>query len=285
MVLTRLDLGRSGLTVFDITAIRFGTAGFVLLPIILQKGAFARSVGLGGTGLMVLGAGAPYALIAAAGLLYAPAAHAGALIPGVMPLFAALLSFLLLRDRIARDRLFGLGLIPFGVLLVAGSNLFGPIGPQSFGHLLFLFAALMWASYTVTLKRSGVAPLHGAAIVAFWSALLFLPVYLIAPISRGIMQAGLMSVAVQVVFQGILTSVVSLVAFNKAVEILGASRGAIFASLVPSLAALFAIPVLGEIPTLFETAGIAVITLGVLLGSGALGGIFAARALRARKTK
>jgi drug/metabolite transporter (DMT)-like permease len=245
--------------------------------VLLRHSAIAHAVGVGGTALMVAGAGAPYALVAAAGLLYAPAAQAGALIPGVMPLFATLLSVLVLRERVARDRLAGLALIPGGVLLLLGPGLVHPEGERWIGQLLFLTAALMWATYTVTLRRSGLKPLHGAAVVAFWSACLYLPVYLLAPVARGIANASWGSIASQVVFQGVLSSVVSLVAFNRAVALLGASRAAVFASLVPALAAVLAVPVLGETPTPTDVAGIGLVSLGVLLGSGAVSGLWRAR--------
>ncbi|GJD57623.1 DMT family transporter [Methylobacterium dankookense] len=280
MVVTRLDLGRSALTVHDITAIRFATAAVLLLPVLLRHGAFARSVGFGDTALMVAGAGAPYALVAAAGLLYAPAAQAGALIPGVMPLFAAALSVLILGETVSRDRLAGLALVPVGILLLLGTGVLHPQGERWIGQLLFLTAALMWATYTVTLRRSGLKPLHGAAVVAFWSACLYLPVYLLAPVARGIANASWGSIASQIVFQGVLTSVVSLVAFNRAVTLLGASRAAVFASLVPAMAAVLAVSVLGEIPTGSDIAGIALVSFGVLLGSGAVSGLRRARAAR-----
>lgn len=269
MVLTRHDLLRSGLTVPDITAIRFGTAAALLLPVALRDGFVARKVGIAGTALMVAGAGAPYALIASVGLLFAPAAHAGALIPGVMPLFAAVLSMLVLGERIGRERRVGLSLIPFGVLLIAGLHVFAPTDRRWVGDLLFLSASLFWAGYTVTLRRSGLRPLHGAAIVAVWSAAAFLPVYVFTPVPKGIWRAGWDAILVQAVFQGLLTSVVSLIAFNRAVAILGASRGAVFASLVPALATLLAIPVLGEWPSAAELAGVGVVSMGVLLASGA----------------
>jgi len=175
MVFTRLDLHGSGLTVYDITAISFSTAAILLFPVLLRQGAFARTVGMTGTALMVAGAGAPYVLVSAAGLLFAPAAQAGALIPGVMPLFATILSVLFLAESIARNRLIGLTLIPVGIVMIIGSSILFPEGQRWIGQLLFLAASPLWASYTVTLRRSGVKPLHGAAIVAFWSACLFMP--------------------------------------------------------------------------------------------------------------
>lgn len=269
MVVTRLDILSSGLNLYDITAIRFATAALVLAPVALRHGILARSVGLPGTLLLAAGSGAPYALIAGLGLTFAPASHAGPLMPGVMPLFAAALSVLFLGEHIARSRVLGLCLIPFGVALVAGLTLVEATGTVWVGDLLFITAAFFWASYTVTLRRSGLAALQGAALVATWSALLYLPVYLLL-LPKQIGTAAWPAIAQQVVVQGILTSVVSLIAFNRAVAILGASRTAVLASLVPALAALLAVPVLGEVPRWPEIAGIGLVTLGVLLGSGAM---------------
>ncbi|NLS07702.1 hypothetical protein HGP14_31090 [Rhizobium sp. P32RR-XVIII] len=97
------------------------------------------------------------------------------------------------------------------------------------GEALFLSAFFFGRRIPVTLRRSGLMPLHGAAVVAFWSALLFLPIYLLVPMPRGIVEASYGSIAFAVFFQGILTSVVSLIAFNRAVAMLGASSGAVFA--------------------------------------------------------
>ncbi|MGO6819630.1 DMT family transporter [Rhizobium brockwellii] len=270
MVFTRMDLGHTPLTVFDITALRFGTAAVLLFPVLYRDGFFARSIGLWGTAVMAAGAGAPYALVAAAGLLYAPAAVAGALIPGVMPLFATILAVVLLNERTTRDRVAGLALVPLGVALIIGSGVIALAGSAWIGEMLFLVASLMWAIYTVTLRRSGLRPLHGAAIVAFWSAVFFLPVYFVAPVPKGIMSASVAQIVFEMFFQGLATSVVSLIAFNRAIMILGASRGAIFACLVPALTPILAMPLLGEVPTAWEWAGILLVSAGVLLGSGTL---------------
>ncbi len=56
--------------------------------------------------------------------------------------------------------------------------------------------------------------------------------------------------------------------------ILGASLGSSFASLVPVLAMLAAIPLLGEMPKTADYFGIAAITVGVFLSSGAYQAVF-----------
>src|SRR5215472_8896263 len=70
------------------------------------------------------------------------------------------------------------------------------------------------------------------------------------------------------IFQGLLVTVVSLVLYGRAVALLGASRGAAFGALVPALSALFAIPLLGEWPSLSDWLGIGLISSGVYLASG-----------------
>lgn len=269
MVVTRLDLLTSGLNLYDIVAIRFATAAAILLPFALRHGLVARSVGWSGTLVMASGSGLIYVLMGSAGLLFAPAAHAGPLIPGTMPLFAAILSVLILNEVIDRSRRIGLALIPIGaVAILTGSFRAFDTGEWR-GDLLFLCAAFLWASYTVTLRRARLGPFHAAAIVAVWSAIAFLPVYILF-LPKQMFDASWGAIAQQAVFQGLLVSVVSLVCFNRAVAILGASRAAVFASLVPAMAASLAVPVLGEVPGPFEIAGLLAVTVGVLFASGAV---------------
>jgi drug/metabolite transporter (DMT)-like permease len=268
MVLTRLDLTRSALNIYDITALRFATALIVLIPFVLRHSVLPRGVSGRSMTLMVFGAGAPYALLASEGLRHAPAAHAGALIPGMMPVFAAVLSTVVLKESIAYNRVLGLVLAPIGATLIVGFNLWGN-SDTLLGHALFLTASLSWAGYTVAMRRSGLKPLHVVAIVVFWSAASYLPIYL-AFLPKGLSEVDWPIIGLQVIFQGVLTSVVSLIAFNFAVSRLGATRGAMLAALVPALAALLAIPVLNEWPTMSEWFGIALVTFGVLLGSGAV---------------
>ena len=63
--------------------------------------------------------------------------------------------------------------------------------------------------------------------------------------------------------QGVLTAIVSLVLYGRAVNILGASSGAAFAALSPAMTAIMAIPILGEWPTTADWIAIASISAGV----------------------
>src|SRR6266478_1920368 len=84
-VTTRLDA-------WDIAALRFGVAGLLLSPVLVQRGIALDRLGWPGLAVIIAGGGAPYALVAAGGLRFAPASDQGALNPGFMPLFVALIA-------------------------------------------------------------------------------------------------------------------------------------------------------------------------------------------------
>lgn len=265
MSVTRLGISTS-LTAADITMLRFGTAGILLLPVAIRHGLGLDRLRWWQLAIMVGGAGAPYAMIASSGLRYAPAADAGVLIPGVMPLFVAILAVTLLGEKIGPSRKIGYGMILLGVLAIAGLAVLLP-GARTTGHVLFLTASFMWASYTIVLRRANLAPLHAAALVSVGSGIIFLPVYLWLR-GTALTTIPLNDILLQAVFQGIFATILSLYLFGKAVALLGASGGAAFGALVPALAALLAIPVLGERPSLADWLGIAAVTAGVYLASG-----------------
>jgi drug/metabolite transporter (DMT)-like permease len=265
IVVARLGL-RGSLTPWDIAALRFGVAGLAMLPLVVARGLAIDRLGWGGLAAIVLGGAAPV-FFANWGLTFAPAAHAGALFPGVMPLLVALLAAAVLGEEFSFAKKLGFALIVPGVLAITLAS-GGELGSaQNLGHMLFLCAGLAWAFYTVALRGARLDGLHAAAISAVGSALLYLPIYLALP-ATGIAQAPWLDIALQAFVQGILTAIISLMLYGKAVSILGASSGAAFAALCPAMTALMAIPVLGEWPQKADWAAIVLISAGVYIVSG-----------------
>ena len=257
---------RSNLTPWDITAIRFGVAGLLLLPCLLRVGVAFDRLGWIGLAALVLG-GAPTVVFANYGLVFAPADHAGALFPGVMPLMVALLAAVILKEPFTPQKRVGFALIVTGVVgIVWGTG--GSIGTtQNVGHLLFLGSAFSWACYTVAMRRARLDGLHAAAISAVGSLLIYVPPYVFLA-GASILEASPGAIALQALVQGLLTAIVSYVLYGRAVSILGASSGAAFAALCPAMTALMAIPILGEWPSTLDWLAIVVISLGVYVVSG-----------------
>ena len=265
IVVARLGL-RTSLTPWDIAALRFGVAGLILLPYVFNKGLAFDRLGRVGLAAIVLGGAAPV-FLANSGLLFAPAAHAGALFPGVMPLMVALLAAALLREEFTSAKKFGFAFLLPGVLAIvwgSGSELGSR---QNVGHGLFLSAALAWAFYTVAMRKARLDGLHAAALSAVGSMLLYLPIFALMP-GTTLAAASWSDLGLQAFVQGVLTAIVSLLLYGRAVGILGASSGAAFAALCPAMTALLGIPILGEWPKPVDWMAIGLISAGVYIVSG-----------------
>ena len=251
----------------DLTALRFATAGLVLLPIVLQRGFVIDRLGWSDFAAVVLGGGAPVALIIGAALQFAPVAHAGALYQGTVPLAVACLAAIVLKERIATSRKIGLVFVICGGSMIGGLDLSSFGGRQSIGHLLFLLASFMTACYTVAIRRTRIDDLHAAAIAAVVSLLLYLPAYLVF-FENELFRVPVSDLVFQALYQGVLTAAISLALYGRAIHLLGASNAAAFIALGPIMAALMAIPVLGEWPSRIAWAAILIIATGVYLASG-----------------
>ena len=264
--MTRLAV-TTGLDAWDIPALRFGVAGLLLLPIIARRGLALDRLGWLGLGGLIAGTGAPYALVVALGLRFAPAYDAGALNPGCMPLFVALIAATALGEKPSRAQKIGLSLILSGALIIIGWHGTAWSISRGFGDVLFLVASFLTACYTAIMQRSKLEPVHVAALVSTGSLVIYAPIYL-ALNSGHLARVPFATLSAQVIFQGIVVTIVALVLYGRAVLILGASGGSAFGALVPALSGLLAILLLEEWPTASGWAGITLITAGVYLAGG-----------------
>jgi len=252
----------------DIGFLRFSVAGLCLLPIVLRHGLKAGRAGWTGTIVLTLTVGFPYSFLLATGLQFAPAAHAAVFVPGVFPALTALLGVLILKDRPTRYGLMGMALVLLGVGAVGGSTVLGEAEGSWQGYLLFGLCAWMWAAYSITARLAQITAQHGVAIVSVLSLLVFVPVYLVF----GDIQLDRLSgseLTFQILYQGIGVGLLGLIAYNYAINALGAAQAAVFGGLVPCVAALLSVPVAGEALGLAELFGIAAVTAGILMVNGA----------------
>lgn len=260
---------RTSLTPWDITAIRFGVAGMILLPYLLKTGLAVDRLGWVGVVAIVCGGGAPMVLVAYSGLLFAPAAHAASLYTACIPLLVAILAAVILGEPFTVAKRIGLALIVTGVLgIVWGAG--GTIGTQqNIGHAMFICAGMLCACYTVAMRKARLGGLHAAAIAAVGSLITYLPVHVIL-FGTALFDAPWPDIAVQAFVHGVLVAVISLLCYGRAVSLLGASNGSVFAALCPAITALVAIPILGEWPATSDWIAMLLISGGVYIASGAL---------------
>lgn len=252
----------------DLALLRYAIPALVLLPITWRSGPWPRGVPHRWLAGMLLGAGLPFGLVAMAGTRFAPPAHMGVLMAGASPLFAAALAAWWWHERPDRARAIGLVCMAAGVA-VLGSATWHTARPDAWrGDLLFLLAALLWAVFTLSFRRSGLTAWQGAAFVNTGSALLLLPLLL----WRGpllLVQAPLHDLLFQAVWQGLLAGLLGLWTYAAAIARLGAARAASFGALAPVVSALGGLWWLGDPLGVLEVVAVALAVAGVALASGA----------------
>lgn len=258
---------RTNLAPWDITAIRFGVAGLILLPYLLKKGLAVDRLGWAGLAAIMLGGGAPLVLVSYGGLLFAPAAHAASLFTALIPLYVAIVAAVVLGETFTVGKRIGLILIVTGVLgIVWGAG--GTIGSQqNIGHAMFIGAGMLWACFIVAMRKARLEGLHAAAIAAVGSLIAYVPAHLII-FGTSLFDAPWRDLALQAFVHGVLVAVISFVCIGRAVSILGASSGSAFAALAPAITAILAIPILGEWPATSDWIAMFLISGGVYIASG-----------------
>ena len=262
IVAVRLGI-KTSLQPWDIVAIRFLVAGVILLPYLLKKCPAVNRLGWIGLTAIMLGGGAPMVMLSYGGLLFAPAAHAASLFTALIPLYVALLAAIVLGEKFIVAKRIGLASVVAGALGMR----------QSIGDAMFIGAGILWACYTVAMRKARLAGPHAAAIAAVGSLIIYVPAYAIG-FGTSLFSAPWRDIVLQAVVQGILTAIVSFLLYGRAVNILGASNGSSFAALAPVVTAILAIPILGEWPIAGDWISMVLISGGVYFASGGpLGGL------------
>ncbi|MEO1191403.1 MAG: DMT family transporter [Pseudomonadota bacterium] len=261
------------LTLYDITALRWGVGGLLVLPFVLRWGL--AGLKWSRAALLIIFFGPPYALVIYTAFLYAPAAHAGVLVNGLLPFITLVLGAILLGERATRSRLFGVALVLVGSLFMAGDGLLLAPPGTWIGDLLFVVTAVMLASYMVAARVWGVTQRQALASVLAGGMLAYLPLFLLLPLPSTLKSLPVEAwpwaeVLLQGGYQGILVSIGGVMGFTLATRILGAPTMAAFMAAVPAVTLLVAWPLLGEVPSVLAIAGVVVVTGGILFASGLL---------------
>jgi drug/metabolite transporter (DMT)-like permease len=280
------DPARGGLlTPLDIAFCRIVGASLVLLPwgAYLVRRDRARGIhDASWLGLSPLSArttvsvglfgGLLYALLSYSGFAFAPAMHASVLMPGSLPLWTALLAWWLLGDRITPLRATGLGLIVLGDLLVGGLSLLHAFegGQVWIGDVLFMSAAMSWATYSVLARHHGLDAVRATIAVTTFACVTYLPTYtllvLTGVLPGQVFNAPWGDLLFQAAFQGGGSVVISGITFTQMIRHFGPVRSTMITALVPGLSALGAVWLLAEPLRWNLAAGLTLVTAGILFG-------------------
>lgn len=260
----------NGLGPYDLTALRFGVAGLLLLPLFLWAGwRDCAGIGWGKALMLTLMSGAPIAVLTNLGLSLAPAAHGAAIQPGLVTIIGAVGSMLIFGFWPRPLAIAGLLLAIVGLAALAIGTGYSASANVLRGDLLFFAGGVIWGFYPIMVRYWRLDPLRATAVVAVLS-MVFLPFYVLWLEPR-LLSIDPWVVAIHGLNQGVLNVIVGLWLWTSATHVLGPAIVSRFPPLIPVIGMLLAIPVLGEIPGPWQVGGIALIVGGLLLA--AIGGM------------
>ena len=262
-------------TPFDIAAMRYGVSGTIALPFFLR---FVPMRDWPRHAVLACVGGLAYGLCVYWGFAFAPSAHAGVFVNGGIPFWTIVIMAVTSGFRIARPTVVALLLSTAGLLLIGFESLLAPARANEWiGDLLFLTAALAWAIFGLLMRRWQVKPQFGILGIASFSALVFMPIYLLwLPSSIGAASWG--EIALQCVYQGVIASMLAAGFYSYAVQKVGAGEASMMLALVPAFTAIGAFLILDEALGATTIVGIVVVSVGALLGALPPGAIARLRA-------
>lgn len=185
------------------------------------------------------------------------------------PIMVIVLTWLINKDRFAWKALPGIFISMAGVFWIIGRGDVDVLLGLSFnqGDLWMLLAILLWALYSVGMKRmAGVFPSSPFLLIQVAAALiLLLPLSAVELVYE---PAGIdwsLPLAAGVLYIGIFASIIAFLSWNRAIELAGPQRCAGFLNLIPMFSAIFATSFTGESIRLYHILGAALIVAGVYL--------------------
>ncbi len=181
------------------------------------------------------------------------------------PILTAFLSFLVYKkDKLTRNLIYGSLVAIIGVALVVfNGNFILKINPL--GDFLTIMAAFSWAFYSLLLKRleSHYSTLFITRKVFFYGIITLLPVLFFHPVHFNTEILFRPVVAANLLFLGLIASMLCFFMWNVAVKHLGIVRATNYIYVVPMVTLITSVLVLDEPITSVAVLGSVLILLGV----------------------
>lgn len=256
IIISKWGLSRA-LTVWDVTGIRFVTAGLAVFIYALVSKFPLKSLFSLPIITCSLACGTLYVGASLIGLLMSDAANTGVIINGTLPIMCALILYLWNRTRLSGPQYVGVLLI-----LIANFMLFTSSGGASLVALLWLLlAALSLAFYSISMKMWAIPLTTIMVSVPLINALFFTPIWYFLP--SHLMNAPITEIALQSFYQGIMVSLIALFCMTYSINKLGAVSASTIMALVPVVSVLLAMVFLEQQITPQVAVSIVICSLGI----------------------
>jgi len=257
-----------GLAAQDMTVLRFGVAGLIMLPVLalaLWRDA-ATLLGRWRVWLAVsLLAGPPFGLLMFGALQWAPASHAAVFPFTAMSVMGTLMAAAFLGDRLTARKVLGIGIVIAGLVVLSGLSLLSLTPRAMLGDAMFIAAGTLWAGFGIVSRKHRLPPLLATAVISVFALLTYVPAYFALVGPQRLLAAAPQVLGGEVLVQGLIAGAGTLYTYSRMVALLGPARAAVFPALAPGIAALLAWPVLGHVPTAVELFGMALAMAGLII--------------------
>jgi len=254
-----------------LTFVRWALAFVVLLPFALphlRRDWPAIRRHLVAIVLLALIGSAGYNVVAYLALHYTQAINS-LMLQSVAPLFVALWSFVLFRDRLTLVQAAGIATSMTGALVIICRGDVGVLARFAFniGDIMILGALVFYALYTALVRvRPAMHPISFlAATIAASAALMVAPVGV--ELATGHVPVFTAATFAALAYVGTFPSVLAYFCLNRGIELIGANRAAPFIHLMPVFGSILAILFLGERPQPFHAVGYALVLTGVVVAA------------------
>lgn len=249
-------------SMWDLVAMRFAIASVILVPVLIYKKDFAflwhpRPL------ILALIGGLGYCFTVYTAFLHAPAAHAAIFLNGCIPLCTAIAAYLLFRQPFDKHTWFSIAIMMSALLLMSYLMLHDQSAVLGWGDMLLFISAVWWGIFTVLLKQWKLSAWHSTAGVVIWSAIIYLPIYILF-IPKHFQDAEPLHLLIQGLFHGVLVVIVATLTYVAAIQRLGAFKTGSIVTLAPFIAAVVAVPLLDEPINLAMISGLIGMAIGAL---------------------
>jgi len=208
-----------------------------------------------------------YRILLLYGLKYTNAAEGG-IITSTTTAVIAVLSFLLLRERLKINKILGVFFSILGVLSInlavnqtsTGENSFAILG------IILIFASVVAeALFSILAKfvSKGVKPVTMAALITMFSFLMFLPFSIFETLRFNIFTPNTYD-WISVLYYGLFVTVISFSLWFKGLSMVEASTAGIFLGIVPVSSVLLSYLILKEPFSWFHVLGVLFVIIGIV---------------------
>jgi drug/metabolite transporter (DMT)-like permease len=203
------------------------------------------------------------------GLRYTSAINA-TLVNATTPVTTALIAWLMIGERITRQRVVGILLSFAGIgWIVSRGSLAALLSLNfNFGDVIIFFATSLWGFYMVMAKpmMRHLSPLALTSITTILGALFLLPISAFE-LQRQPADLWRTDVVLSFLYLGIFPSFLSFILWNRSIRTFGPGRASLAYNMLPLFAVILAEIFLGETLKGYQVLGGVAIIAGVLIGT------------------